>query len=154
MEALNRVGDDRDGLIEDRALAEAVKGFQQWRATRTKRYEKIPEALWQAATALYPRYNINRIARALRLDYVDVRDRIHPKGKGGGRQQHKGAVRAGSKNEGVHFLELPRAATGAVGECSMKVREGLLGKRIDIRVKGAGVGQLLETLRGLWGVAQ
>jgi hypothetical protein len=151
MEALNRVDDAHDALVEDPALADAVKRFQQWRASRTKS-ERIPEALWQAAVGLYPRYNINRIARALRLDYVDVRDRIHPGGKGSCRP--KAVVRVGSGNDELHFLELPTAAAGAVGECSVKVREGPRGKRISIRVKGSGVGQLLETLRGLWGAAQ
>jgi len=150
MEAQNGIADA--ALVGDPTLADVVKQFEQWRASRTKTWERIPESLWQAAVALYPRYNINRIARAIRLDYVDVRDHIHPEGKGNHRP--KAVAREGSGNDELHFLELPTAAGGAVGECSVKVREGPWGKRISIRVKGSGVGQLLQTLRGLWSEAQ
>jgi hypothetical protein len=113
--------------------------------------ERIPEALWHAAVALYPRYNVNKIARALRLDFVDVRDRIRPQAKAPGRVNRKSTP---ASVERLHFMELPAAAVGgSQSECHLKVRNGRRGMRITLRLKGSGVGQLLETLRGLWGTA-
>lgn len=137
----------------ERELAGVVKQFQDWRLSRRK-IERIPEELWQAATALYPRYNVCQIAHALRMNFVALRERIHSAGKGSRRPKPKAVARAGSENDGLHFLELPVEAAGAVEECSVKVKEGRFGKRISIRVKGARVGQLLQTLRTLWSQAQ
>ena len=50
-------------------------------------------------------------------------------------------------------MELP-AAEGSQSECHLKVRNGRGGVRITLRLKGAGVRQLLETLCGLWGALQ
>ena len=136
--------------ITDTRLAAVVSQFQRWRANRTK-MERIPEALWHAAVALYPRYNVNKIARALRLDFVDVRDRIRPQAKATGRVKRKSTAASVGR---LHFMELPAAAVGgSQSECHLKVRNGRRGMRITLRLKGSGVGQLLETLRGLWGTA-
>lgn len=137
--------------VSDAQLTAVVNRFQQWRASRTK-IERIPEALWQAAVALYPRYSIFRIARALRLNFVELRDRVRPKAKATGRVNRKGAP---ASVERLHFMELPAAAVGgSQSECHLKVRNGRCGTRITLRLKGSGVGQLLETLHGLWGAAQ
>ena len=146
MEALNT---RQDGPIGEAELAGVVQQFQRWRASRHK-IERIPEALWQAATSLYPRYTVCRIARALRLDFVDLRDRIHPKGRKSRRLNDKGAFGGGFEADGLHFMELPAAAVAGLSECRVKVKDGPRGTRITIRLKGAGVGQLLQTLRGLW----
>ena len=49
--------------------------FAQWRSTRTPR-SRIPEQLWQAAVDLAPLYSIHHIARALRLNYTELKHRI------------------------------------------------------------------------------
>jgi hypothetical protein len=136
--------------VADAQLAAVVSQFQRWRTSRTK-MGKIPESLWQAAVALYPRYNVNKIARTLGLDFVDVRDRIRPKATENGTR----AVGSRTKIDRLHFMELPAAGVGgSQSECHLKVRNGRRGTRITLRLKGSGVGQLLETLRGLWGAAQ
>jgi hypothetical protein len=150
MEALNTT---HDALIDEAELEGVVKQFEQWRASRRK-IERIPEPLWQAAASLYPRYTVFRIARALRLDFVDLRDRIHPKGRRNRSLNRKGAVGAGSEVDGLHFMELPAAPIAGLSECSVRMKDGPGGTRITIRLKGAGVGQLLEMLRGLWSRAQ
>ena len=137
--------------VSDAQLAAVVNRFHQWRGSRAK-IERIPEALWQAAGALYPRYSVFRIARALGLNFVELRDRVRPEAKATGRVNRKSTP---ASAERLHFLELPAAAVGgSQSECHLKVREGRRGTRITLRFKGSGVGQLLETLRGLWGVAQ
>ena len=137
--------------ISDAQLTAVVSQFQEWRANRTNK-ERIPEALWQAAAALYPSYSVFRIARTLRLNFVELRDRIHPNAKASGRVNRKSTP---ASMERLHFMELPAAAVGgSQSECHLKVRNGRRGTRITLRFKGSGVGQLLETLRGLWGAAQ
>jgi hypothetical protein len=49
--------------------------FAQWRTSRKPR-TNIPEQLWQAAVDLSPFYATHRIARALRLNYSELKDRI------------------------------------------------------------------------------
>lgn len=49
--------------------------FEQWRRSRQKR-ERIPEDLWRAAVDLSPSYSTFRIARTLRLNYTQLKERI------------------------------------------------------------------------------
>ena len=138
-------------LVSEAQLTAVVNRFHQWRRTRTK-IERIPEALWQAAVSLYPRYSVFRIARVLRLNFVELRDRVRPKAKATGRGNRQSTP---ASVERLHFMELPAAAMGdSQSECHLKVRNGRCGTRMTLRFKGSGVGQLLETLRGLWGAAQ
>jgi len=137
--------------VSDAQLTVVVNRFQEWRRSRTK-IERIPEALWHAAVALYPRYSVFRIARALRLNFVELRDRVRPKAKASGRVNRKSTPASVQR---LHFMELPAAAVGgSQSECQLKVRNGRRGTRITLRFKGSGVGQLLERLCGLWGAAQ
>jgi len=150
MEAINATFDAQGSEPE---LAGVINQFQRWRSNRRK-IERIPEALWRAAASLYPRYSVCQIARALRLDFVDLRDRIHPTRKVKRAPQRKGVVGTRSEMDGLHFMEIPAAPTAGVSECSVKVKDGPRGARLTIRLKGAGVAQLLQTLRGLWSRAQ
>jgi hypothetical protein len=137
--------------VADAQLTAVVSQFQGWRANRTGR-DRIPEALWRAAAALYPRYSVCRIARTLRLNFVELRDRIHANAKTSGRVNRKSTP---ASMERLHFMELSAAAVGdSQSECHLKVRNGRRSTRVTVRFKGSGVGQLLETLRGLWGAAQ
>ena len=150
MEAVNTA---HEAPIDEQELEEVVQQFQRWRAGR-QRIERIPEALWRAAASLYPRYAVHRIARGLRLNFVDLRDRINPKGKVKRALNRKGAAGARSTSDGLHFMELPAAPVAGLSECSVNVKDGPRGTRIRIRIKGVGVGQLLQILRGLWSRAQ
>jgi hypothetical protein len=130
-------------------LQHVIYQFQQWRVGRQK-LERIPEPLWQAAASLHPRYSVFRIARSLRLNFNDMRDRIHGKRKLVRGQKHSRSAVAGAESDRLHFVEMPAAAVADGEECQLKVRIGAGGIRMNIRLKGAGVGQMLERLRGLW----
>lgn len=55
---------------------EAVRDqFEHWRRTRKKR-SPIPEALWEAAAALATEHGIHRVAKALGLNYPDLKRRV------------------------------------------------------------------------------
>ena len=136
--------------IDGRELAGVVRKFQQWRSTRRKASERIPEALWQAAASLYPRFSVCQIARALRLDFVDLRDRIHPERKGNSKRNRKGTTESRPGIEGLQFMELPAAGASGPSKCRVNMKDGRRGKRITIRIKGVGTGQILQVLQPLW----
>lgn len=146
MEALSSA---TDSFSAQRDLEGVVKEFQRWRSSRRK-IERIPEVLWQAAASLYPRYSVFHIARALHLDFVDIRDRIHHNRKQNLRRLKGKGGAAGTDGDGLHFMELPAALPAGLSECTVKVKDGPRGTRITMRLKGSGVGPLLEILRGLW----
>src|SRR5271157_5265532 len=89
-------------------LQHVIYQFQQWRVGRQK-LGRIPEPLWQAAASLHPRYSVFRIARALRLNFNDMRDRIHGKRKLVGVQKQSRSVVAEPEADRLHFVEMPAA---------------------------------------------
>jgi hypothetical protein len=128
----------RNGSRSGQQSLEEVSGqFQAWRRQRAKG-QRIPEGLWQAAAALYPRYSIYHISRTLRLDHMDLKERVgvFEKGRSKGRQEPR-------------FIELPFTGSAVdKAECMVKVRD-LRGARIHIRLRGTGVGPLLEAIKGI-----
>ena len=129
-------------------LQHVIYQFQQWRVGRQKldgfrsrcgrrRHRYIP------ATGCFD-------WRALRLNLDDMRDRIHGNRKLVRGQKHSRSAVAEPETDGLHFVEMPAAAMADGEECQLKVRIGARGIRMSIRLKGAGVGQMLERLRGLW----
>ena len=50
--------------------------FEVWRKRRRCR-TRIPEALWQAAADLCREHSICEVSQALRLNYNDLKDRVH-----------------------------------------------------------------------------
>jgi len=105
--------------------------FRSWRQVR-KRGARIPARLWEEARALHPRHTVYAISRALRLDYVDVRERV------AGKQEHAGKERA-REQKPVRFVALPAMAGTLIGECRIVTapsEEG--GVRVELRNVGAG----------------
>lgn len=124
-----------NGRQDVRRVADA---FERWRAEK-KPGERIPQALWQAAISLHPRYSVYQIARALRLDFVDLRDRVGPLAK-----------KAGGKGEKTaQFVQLPMAMGSGVADCRVKVTGGQK-VRITVKLRGAAPGTVVELLRQLW----
>lgn len=119
------------------SLEKVQEQFQAWRRQRVKG-QRIPEALWQAAAALYPHYSIYQISRTLRLDHMDLKARVGV-----------GEKRKSKRREEPQFIELPITnSTADTAECLVKVRDRR-GSRIHIKMKGTGLGPLLEALNGL-----
>jgi hypothetical protein len=56
-------------------LIEVQSQFANWRNTRQRR-ERIPEELWSGAVKLCDSYSINKVAKALRLNYTDLSKRV------------------------------------------------------------------------------
>ena len=126
--------DSRSG---SQSLEEVQGQFDAWRQQRTKG-QRIPEALWKAAAALYPGHSIYQISRTLRLDHMDLKARVGV-----------GERRRSKARQEPQFIELPFPSSAAdTAECLVKVKDRR-GARIYIEVKGASLGPLLEALKGL-----
>lgn len=57
------------------SLVEVQSQFAAWRNTRQNQRERIPEALWSAAVKLCEHHSVNKISKALHLNYSDLRKR-------------------------------------------------------------------------------
>jgi hypothetical protein len=119
-------------------LTRVLKQFARWRADKIKG-DRIPQPLWQAAASLYSHYSVNKIARSLRLDSGDLGDYVRPARKN----------RRSKRQEIPHFMPLAVGAAGGLADCHILVKDGRKA-RVTIRLKGAGVGALVELLRELW----
>ena len=58
-------------------LEEVRDQFEDWRRTRKNRRDPIPAPLWKAAVKLSGSYSLHSISKALRLNYSDLKDRVH-----------------------------------------------------------------------------
>ncbi|MBI4881738.1 MAG: hypothetical protein HY812_19070 [Planctomycetes bacterium] len=87
-------------------LVKAAERLDQWRQQRSGR--RISEELWSLAATLAGRYGVNRTARALRLHYPDLKQRV----------ARSRSLAAGS-GRGPAFVEVPGtpAPAAAWTEC-------------------------------------
>jgi hypothetical protein len=125
------------------SIDEVRRRLARWRRNRQKG-SRIPEPLWKAAVQVARRHGLNATARALRLDYYDLRQRL---------EAAAGPARVGESSLSS-FVELIPAArpTGhmpaAVSECVLE-REGARG-RLRIELKGIAPAELVGLSRALW----
>ncbi len=57
------------------SLLEASQRLEQWRSTNRPR-SPLPEWVWPEAVQLAQRYGVNGTARAMRLDYMQLKKRL------------------------------------------------------------------------------
>jgi hypothetical protein len=50
--------------------------FEQWRATRTKKRERIPKSLWDEVKMLLGRYSSSDITKVLRINTGQIKDNL------------------------------------------------------------------------------
>jgi len=89
---------NRDILSEE--LKQVHKRFEQWRQQSGKVRLRIPEDLWEAAANVARTHGVNHVAKALRLEYNQLKERSRKK--------------TGLKNKqaGFSFVELMMPGTG------------------------------------------
>src|SRR5580700_3864277 len=96
--------------------------FERWRGTHRAR-SRISDSLWAAAARLAGSYGICRTAKALRVDYYSLKERLeHVSAGAAGRPQGK-------------FLELPPPSTTSLGECTVEW-EDAAGSKMRVHLKG------------------
>jgi|SRR5882724_1582377 hypothetical protein len=86
------------------ALLEALQRLEEWRSANRPR-SRLPESIWQEAVKLAQQYGLNCTARALRLDYAQLKKRLPA------RPQRRTA----------QFVELIAAAVPTSGRCLIEV---------------------------------
>ena len=63
-------------LSAEQRLSELAERLDQWRQTKTKRSDPIPEALWSQAITLTQTLPLHHVSKALRLSRYDLKKRI------------------------------------------------------------------------------
>jgi hypothetical protein len=116
-------------------MREVYRRLQRWRSERKGR-ARIPEALWGAAGELAREYGVNRVSRALHLEFKHL----------------KRVAEAGAQNDGKQakpsFIELIAPHTSAGRECILEL-EGPRGK-LRIELKGLATAEVAAIGRSLW----
>jgi len=108
------------------ALSQAAGRFEDWRRHRTGR--GLPAELWATAADLAVRFGVSRTARALRVQYYDLKKRV-PAAPGPERSAPSPAAPAS-------FVEILTAAPGPGSEVLVEF-ERASGAKMRIRLKGA-----------------
>jgi hypothetical protein len=123
---------------------EAVRRrFGQWRRTHKAR-SRIPDSLWSAAVRLVERCGLHRTARALRLDYYSLKERV---------DQYSIATADSDKSLAAPaFLELSPGPTITPCECTLEL-EDTAGAKMRVQLKGVGIPDLAALSRSFWNPA-
>ena len=133
------------------ALPSRLKGlrrrFERWRRTRKVR-TRIPEPLWASAVKLAGRYGIHRTAKALRVDYYALKERVEQNAVIAGIQQEPAATASKAAGE-AEFLELPAAGWLGAGECTLELDDAV-GAKLRVHLKGFATPDLAALCRSFW----
>jgi hypothetical protein len=116
-------------------LVKAARRFETWRRNRTTR--RIPEELWSLAAELGARYGLSRTARALRVQYYDLKKRV------GSDRDPAGSECDDQAPSFVEILTAPSA--GPSGFCIEFEQPG--GARMRIEMEGADPISVVELSR-------
>jgi hypothetical protein len=87
-------------------------------------------------------YGINRTARALRVDYYSLKERVESEASSSG---------VSEKNTSSTFVELAAPAIASACECLLEL-EDVAGAKMRIHLKGVEVPDLAALSRDFWGV--
>jgi hypothetical protein len=107
------------------SLEQVRNQFEDWRRTRKSRREPIPSRLWKAAVKLSDSYSIHSISKALRLNYSDLKDRVH---KQSAPEKVKTLPAAG-------FIDLGCSQSHFESECNIEMQDAT-GLKLKISVRG------------------
>lgn len=113
-------------------LARAKERFAAWRQTRASK-SRIPQGLWDLAVELAASEGLHRTARALKLDYYALKERVE-------------AAPKNRKANASAFLELPPVALPSK-ECVIEIADGE--GLVRIRLMGYEPGEIAAVGRGL-----
>ena len=123
-------------------LEQVHRRFERWRETRAQ-LSPIPEALWASAVEVAREHGLNRTARALRLNYYDLKKHVE-----------SAAGNARVEEARTTFVELlaPKAAAG-VCECILEL-ENAHGAKMRIQLKGSDAPEIVSLASVFWSTAR
>ncbi len=116
-------------------LAEAKRGFDQWRRSRLRGRE-IPEPLWRVAVKAAASHGVPATARRLGLNATRLKQWA----------QRLAPVKA---EEDQPFVELPWLGAAPIPECILEA-EDQAGRKVRIHLKGPATAQAALLGRLLW----
>jgi hypothetical protein len=114
-------------------LVGARNKFTEWRSKRASRTERIPPALWKAATRCAERFGIHPTARALGLDYAAIKRRMP-------------LVAKPPQSEASPFVELVPSVRSSFPECVVEL-ENRTGGKLRIELRGSAIPDLIDLAR-------
>ena len=110
------------------------KRLDAWRKTHKAR-SRIPTHLWDSAARVAGQCGLNQTAKALHLDYYDLKKRMN------GAAVSQGPVPS--------FIELSPTAAVSVPECIIDL-ESRNGAKMKIQIKGTGIPDLHALSNMFW----
>ena len=116
-------------------LAEAKRGFDQWRRSR-RRGREIPEPLWLLAVKAAASHGVRATARRLGLNATRLKQWA----------QRLAPVDA---EQDQRFVELPWLGAAPMAECILEA-EDQAGRKLRIHLKGPATAQANSLGRLLW----
>jgi hypothetical protein len=121
------------------SLSRASRHFEHWRSRRRGR-ARLPEALWAKAVALARTHGVSKTAKALRLDYGSLKQRL------GKVCEHEVALAKAAAD----FVEVLTPGIPPAGlECTIALEKSDSVK-IRIHLKGIAVADLAALGGALW----
>lgn len=115
-------------------LGQLKKRFVNWRRTR-KVKTAIPSRLWNSAAKIAMQCGLSRTAKALGLNYYDLKKRIDSF--------------AITPSSAPAFIELSTAVVGATPECIIEC-ENKDGAKMRVQIKGANMPDLNAIAAAFW----
>jgi hypothetical protein len=145
-------------------MRKVYRRFERWRSAHTGRLP-IPERLWAAAAGLAREHGVFPTAKALRLEYGKLKQRVeaagpaakgrvskapaaHRQAQGGERNRTTVSRRTRSRPRPPAFVELIVPRPSSSPECRVEL-EGPRG-RMRIELKGIATAELVALSRSLW----
>ena len=110
-----------------------------WRRSNNGRIRRIPEGYWKRATALAQRYGVHKIAKALRLDYYDLKER----------RDGMMLTFADQGERAERFVEVVPTMQSAVGETVIEL-EAAQGWKMRIHLKGWSLPDVATLSTAFW----
>lgn len=121
---------------------DSVRGrLERWRKNRERR-SPIPEELWASAAELAGEYGLAKTARALRLDYYSLKERLKASGQ-------RGVAKAETRPAFVELVPQPHA----ISECTVEL-EDPSGARMRIHVRSMATPDLTGLSNSFWRMRQ
>ncbi len=111
--------------------------FDLWRKTR-KHGSPIPEMLWASAVELAREHGLHRTARALRLNYYSLKERLSAVAGQPGRSPNKAT-----------FVELLPPGASGLFACTIEM-ENVQGGKMKIHLQGLGSPDLAVLSDSFW----
>jgi len=124
-------------------LERIQRRFERWRQTHRAR-SRFSERLWSAAAKVAGIYGICRTARALRVSYYSLKERVE--------QECSIAAMPDGGVTAATFLELAPPSLVGPGECTLEL-EDAGGAKMRVHLKGFAAPDLAALSRSFWSPA-